>query len=259
MSLVRLEGLVLRTRDLGEADKVATLLTRERGKLQAVARGARRVRSRLLAVSQQFAYAKYLVFLNKRSLHTLSQGELIQPFRRLREDLVCMAHAAYFAELLDVAVYEDEPSEELFEIMISALALLEEGVVTPALVSRWFELRTLDVLGFRPEVDECVGCRAALVPGVKLPARFSVAGGGVLCQACVGEDPAAEFISGAAWQSMRYLRGVPAVKLSTFRLGEAENALLERLLAACIEYRLDKRLNSLAFLQSLVATPGVHE
>ncbi len=43
---LRVEAVVLRHLDWGEADRLLTLFTREAGKLRAVAKGARKVRSR---------------------------------------------------------------------------------------------------------------------------------------------------------------------------------------------------------------------
>ena len=42
MGLYHCEGIILRTRGLGEADRIVTLFTKEKGKIEAVARGARR-------------------------------------------------------------------------------------------------------------------------------------------------------------------------------------------------------------------------
>lgn len=74
LDLYKAEGLVLRTRDLGEADKILVIYTREEGKVSAVARGARRARSRLLAISQPFTHGAYQ-FYRGRGLDTLSQGD----------------------------------------------------------------------------------------------------------------------------------------------------------------------------------------
>ncbi|MEW6048750.1 MAG: recombination protein O N-terminal domain-containing protein, partial [Bacillota bacterium] len=42
MALYHVEGIILRSRDLGEADRLLTVYSLEEGKLAAVARGARR-------------------------------------------------------------------------------------------------------------------------------------------------------------------------------------------------------------------------
>jgi DNA repair protein RecO (recombination protein O) len=256
VSLHRLEGLVLRARDLGEADKIVTLLTRERGKMDAVARGARRVRSRLLALAQPFTHGDFLLFLNRRGLHTLSQGEITQPFRRLREDLLLMAYAAHFTEIVHIALPAEQPAENMLEIILQALSLLESGEIAPSLVSRWFELHTLDVMGYRPELEACVHCRRPFAVGKQASLLFSTAEGGLLCQSCAHMDPRALSISGAVWQSMRFLLEIASSRLVTFRLGEAENASLESLLLEALEYRLETRLEAWSFLQSIQAMNG---
>ena len=258
MSLHKLEGLVLRARDLGEADKIVTVLTRDRGKMDAVGRGARRGRSRLLGLVQPFTYANFMLFLNQRSLHTLSQGEIIHSFRRLREDLLLMAYAAHFTEIVDTALPEEEPAERLFEITLEALRLLDHGEIAPSMVSRWFELHTLGVLGYNPELGECVRCRHPFVAGKQVTLMYSIAEGGLLCPSCAHIDPQATSIGGAVWQSMRFLLRAPSSRLAAFRLTEAEDAAMEALLKQTFEYRLEAPLEAWDFLRS-IRLPGQRE
>ena len=72
MGLERVEGVVIRTRDLGEADRIVSLYTRERGKVRAVARGARRPRNRFASLAQVPIHGRFGVFQG-RGLGTLSQ------------------------------------------------------------------------------------------------------------------------------------------------------------------------------------------
>lgn len=252
MSLSKTEGLVVRTRNLGEADKIITLITRQRGKLDAVARGSRRVRSRLLAVSQPFAHGSYLLFLNDRSLHTLSQGELIQPFRHLRENLTCLAYASYLAELADMLLPEEEPDEEIYETVLHGFSLLEQGTINPSLIARWYELHMLDLVGFRPELATCTSCheQLALQGGVN-GLGFSIPGGGVLCPKCATSDGTSITLNGAAWQTMRYLLSAPADKLVTFHPQDDVLSTVANIITAYIEFRLERRLNALVFLHSV--------
>ena len=49
------EAVVLRTQNLGEADRIVTLLTRRHGKVRAVARGVRRTSSKFGARLEPFS------------------------------------------------------------------------------------------------------------------------------------------------------------------------------------------------------------
>ena len=76
MALYRTEAVVLRTYNLGEADKILTLFTKNRGKVRASARGSRRPRNHLMGVSQVFTHGSFLIFRGK-SLDSVSQGTII--------------------------------------------------------------------------------------------------------------------------------------------------------------------------------------
>ena len=78
--LQKCEGIVLRTTDYGETNKIVTLYTREWGKIGVMARGAKKPKSRLSAITQPFTYGYFL--LQKGSgLGNLQQGEIIAPLR----------------------------------------------------------------------------------------------------------------------------------------------------------------------------------
>lgn len=103
--LIKSEGIVLRTTDYGETNKIVTLLTREHGKIGVMARGAKKSNSRLSAISQPFLYGTFLI-QSSTGLGTLQQGEMIESMRTIREDLFLTAYAAYMTELLDKGTEE---------------------------------------------------------------------------------------------------------------------------------------------------------
>ncbi|MCL6580917.1 MAG: DNA repair protein RecO [Firmicutes bacterium] len=222
MSGYKAEGIVLRARDFGEADRVVTILDRDQGKLEAVAKGARRAQSRLRGPCQPFTRGSFLLW-HGRTLDGISQAETLEPFTALREDLVRLAAASYMAELTDDLVRERDPAPEIHDLLLESFRWLEAGPATPAEVSlilRAFELRLLTFGGFAPVLEACAVCGrpvedwsgtgrrpagtgrvgpgpvgAAVAkpedPGAVTLVAFSPAAGGVLCPAC-RVDPAEE-------------------------------------------------------------------
>lgn len=61
---IKLNGIVLRTVNYREYDRMLTLFTQEQGRVEASARGARRPSSKLLAATTQFTLGEFL--LNER-------------------------------------------------------------------------------------------------------------------------------------------------------------------------------------------------
>lgn len=245
--MYKAEGLLLRTHDLREADKILTIYTRERGKVSAVARGCRRAKSRLLAVSQLFSHSRYLIY-EGRGLHTINQGELINTFRPLREDLTRVAYSSYAAELLNSLVDESEPNSSLFRIVLDGFTLLA-GTDDLDLALRWFELMLMDQLGYRPELSGCVECGSEL----KVGGSFSAQEGGTLCHDCRGSDPSAIPVHLGVIVQLRRLLDTSAARLGILRPSQVDRQMMERILRAHIDYRLARPIRSRGFLDSMKA------
>mgnify|MGYP000930059240 FL=1 len=247
MGLYRSEGIILRSRVFGEADKIITIFTKEKGKIEAVARGARRPRSRLVGATQQFTYLKALVFEGK-GLDQLSQAEIVRSFAVLRDDLIKMAYASWWSELLDVFLPLEEVNSDVFLFYLAGLLVLEK-VQEPALVSRAFELRFLKYLGYEPVLDSCARCgRDSFVS-----AGFSSEEGGVICQRRYQDKPVKLIpLSGSNLQLLKELYQADLRIVHRWDLDLASEIEIGRLLFAFIEYRADKPFKSLSFLQSLL-------
>lgn len=260
MALYKTEGVVLRSRDFGEADKIVTVLTADRGKIEAVAKGARRPRSRLVGATQLCTHMAVLCFRG-RSLDTLSQAEIRDSFRTLREDLLKLAHASYFAELVDQMVQDEDPHPTLLPLVLVTLHLLQalppddrRGMDS---VRRMFELRLLAELGYRPRLDACAGCGGPAFPEAGADgaaAYFSPQLGGLTCPDCRGEAGGVRVSRGAVETMRRLLDGDPR-RAPQLRWDAAIGRELQQVLRDYIGQRVERRLKSADFLESLVE-PG---
>lgn len=242
MATYKAEGVVLRTRKLGESDQICVIFSREEGKLSAVAKGARKAQSRLLAVAQVFTHGYYLLYRG-RSLDTMTQGSVLRSFRPLRSDMERMAYASYACELVDVAVADRQPNDALFEALLSALTLFAEGD-RPVSALHWFELRLLDALGYRPELESCVSCG---LPSGDGPA-FSIREGGILCARCRGRDAVALPVAPRVVAQMRHLLAAPARRIGILQIHESDRRQIQRLLRLYMDHHLERTVNSRSFL-----------
>jgi DNA repair protein RecO (recombination protein O) len=233
--------LLIRQRDLGEADRILTFFTRERGKVSAIAKGVKRARSKLAPVLQLFAQARVQLAAG-RSLEVVTQARLEETFCHLREDMGRYASACYVAEMAQAMTEEGAAAEWVFELLAATLKGLDAGGET-ATLTRGFELKLLTGLGYGPELETCVSC------GVEVedhPGGFSVPEGGVLCRRC-GRGEGAP-LSRAGLLGMRDLVGLPQEELGGRRLTEKVRQELGRVLRRFVDYRLERPLRSAAFL-----------
>jgi DNA repair protein RecO (recombination protein O) len=160
------EALVLRTYQLGEADRIVVFLTRDRGKKRGVARGARRPRSRFTGALEPLTEVRVEYFeKERRELVGLNYAEtvrtplaLVGPWqedrpgrgRRPSIDPSALGYVEYFAELLDEWAQECDADDRLYRLGASMLDALGTG--TPAeMLARYFEYWLLRLQGVYPE------------------------------------------------------------------------------------------------------------
>ena len=153
-------AVVLRARNLGEADKIYTLFTDADGKLDAVAKGVRRARSHV-AGKLEFMCEATLTMHRGRSLDVIASAEIARAHWAAIVNPGGFAVAHLLAELVDAFCETHLPMPEVFELLRGALRALGAAQEPASLVPR-FELRLLGALGFAPAADACVRCGAAL-------------------------------------------------------------------------------------------------
>lgn len=176
MSLYRDEGVVLRTLRLGEADRIVTMVTKGQGKVRAVAKGVRRTHSKFGGRLEPLSHVAMQCWRG-RDLDIVTQVEVLDGFRVVREDLARVAKAFTLLEVVDQISQERHSNERLYEILVGALRSLETADA-PLLVPA-FCLKVLVLEGSEPVVERCVSCgsESELV-------AFDILAGGVLCRSC---------------------------------------------------------------------------
>jgi len=150
-------GIVLRARNLGEADKIVTFFTDESGKLDAVAKGVRRAKSHL-AGRLEFGSEAALTLHRGRNLDIIVGADLLSS--RWIVEPAAFAAASVVLETVDALSEPDLPMPEVYALLSNALKALASSEDPTGLLPR-FQLRFLDALGIAPPQDRCARCGAA--------------------------------------------------------------------------------------------------
>ncbi len=241
----RTEAIIIRRSDVGEADRLLTILT-PLGRQRVVARGARKIQSRLAGHIELFTHTMLILAIG-RNLHIVTQSSPLDRFERLCADLERIGAAYYAAELVDRLVEEEAENKRAFSILLGTLRALNAGAAID-LTLRAYELHLLDALGYRPQLYECAMCGAVLTEATN---RFSPIMGGALCPDCAGVDRQALPMSLAAFKLLRYLQSQPLEISGELRISRATRAETESLLRAYLRHILERDLRSLAFLDDV--------
>ena len=150
-------GLVLRVTETKEADKILTVLTPDMGKIPLIARGARRKNSRIAAASQLLAYSE-LTLYKRGNWHMLDEASTLELFDGVRQDIVLLSLASYFAEAAEAVCAEETTSPEILSLLLNALYALCYLHKEPRLVKAAFQFRLMALAGFEPLASGCAVC-----------------------------------------------------------------------------------------------------
>lgn len=243
---LKVEAVVLRHSDYGEADRLLTIFTREQGKLRAIAKGVRKMQSRKAGHLEPFTQVA-LMLAQGHDLWIVTQAEAIKSLQPLREDLTRIGYAGYVVELLDRFTYEEGQNWQLYQLLVETLKRLsqEEEAFVPV---RYYEMRLLDLLGFRPMLFECALCGKTIQPEDQY---FSAERGGVLCPDCSLKVNEVRPVSMDALRYMRHFQRSTYSEAKRADPGNDTRAEVEALLNYYLTYLLERNLNTPEFIRQI--------
>ncbi len=212
--LTSVKGLIIKETNVGEGDKILTVLAGGLGKIQAAANGARSYKSRLIAGCQLFCYTDF-VLSKKKDWFRVTGAEPVEAFYPLRQSLEKLSLAAYFCDLLCEVTADAHGADEALRLALGAFYILtKEDELTR--IKAAFELRLLSLSGFMPQLSSCGSCGSGEVTG------FSVSDASGLCDACAG----AKRLLPGTLAAMRYITCAPQDAVFAFRTDAAVTAEL---------------------------------
>ena len=254
---ISVKGLVIKTVDYRESDRIVTIFTEEMGVVSALARSARSLKSRKMSATLQFCYSSFI--LTKRGeYYDVKEAELIESFFDIRKTVDGLALSAYIAEVLSyVTVAEAE--RELLRLSLNSLYAIASGKYPLNKVKAAFEVRCTSILGFMPDVTSCATC------GEKNGDFFlDVMGGSIQCYACKTKaekthigllDPHESHIvcilSEGARRALLYCIYCPVERLLAFSLSEEEMSLFTKAAEEYLVNQLERGFNTLDFYKEV--------
>ncbi|HEV2884722.1 MAG TPA: DNA repair protein RecO [Pyrinomonadaceae bacterium] len=159
MAVIETEAIVLRTYNLGEADKIVVCLSRSAGVIRAVAKGCRKLKSRFGASLEPFTLAKVTYYQKEnQELVSLRQAEIIKSHFDLSSQAEMLTGLAYMGDLVLEFSPPYEANERLFRMVKACLEAIAESQPDLQTILRYFEVWLLKLEGFLPDIKRCSDC-----------------------------------------------------------------------------------------------------
>jgi len=161
MALRESEAIVLRTYPMREADLLVTFFTRIEGKVRGVARSAKKSKRRFGGALEPLTYVRAFYDVRERQeLARLDACEVLESPLASEVSYPRAVALGHIAELLDELLPDHEANDAIFRLTLSVLHVLTGSDVWMPIT--YFDLWLTRLVGFLPELTECVVCGRSL-------------------------------------------------------------------------------------------------
>lgn len=178
-SYIKTTGIVTKTSNYKENDKMVTIFSKEYGKMDVASRGCKKQNSPMNAISSIFAYGEFEIYCDK-DRKSLNQGEVFHSFYDITKDIEKFAVAHAMANACQQVATPNEEHPALFALLINLLNYLEKDIMTPMDAVFIFFIKLCDIDGIRPNTGCCVLCGSENIK----KELFSIEEGGLVCNDC---------------------------------------------------------------------------
>lgn len=234
MGIIKTKGIVLLESNMGDFDKMLSILTPDIGKIGCAARGARKPKSPLLAGTQFLSFSD-LVIYNGVNSYNINSCETIEVFYNIRTDLDKLTYASFISRIIYDVTDENQYTYKILQLLLNTLYMISETDMDKDFILSVFELRLMVLLGFAPRLGKCSICSTQDNIGY-----FSIANSGFLCNSCGNVDKSAIKISQDTFNALKYICSAPAKKLFSFNVSEESKKELKLISSLYLNKNLEK-------------------
>ena len=242
---IHTEGIVLRSFQ-AEDDRILTILSRQRGIVTAYASGASRPKRQLAGATELLCHSHFMLFYN-RGRYSVDKAESVRIFFGIRNSIEHLALGAYFAQLAGELSPGEEPAEDCFDLLLGCLHYLENQKRPLAMLKPLYELRSLTLAGYMPDLVACRDCGCYQADSM----YFSLASSDLLCPACKNSAERRMALPPGVLAAMRHILYAPLRRVFSFTLPAEGLQQLQRVSELYIKHQLEKTLPTLEYYNRL--------
>lgn len=233
MKQLKVNGIIIAEHNMGDFDKMVTMLTPNLGKISCSARGARRPKSQLMAGTQYLCFGEYMLFKGSDT-YTINSCETIEVFYNVRTDLDKLMCAADITKIINTVTTENQNSYNTLKLFLNTIYTISETDKELDFVTAVFKLRLAKILGFSPNVNECVCCRSK-----ENLTHFSFKDNGFKCDSCSKQDTGAFKMSEGTKCGIIYSIKADSKKIFSFNVSEDAKKEMSVIAKIYLEDKLD--------------------
>ncbi|MBR7071682.1 MAG: DNA repair protein RecO [Clostridia bacterium] len=238
------EGLVLREQDIGDNDRLITILSRDLGVIRAYASGVKSIKSKRDSGTCLLSFSSFM--LHKKNDHyRVNEAVCKHFFMEAGNDLFVLSIAQYFCELAELLCPKESPADTFLRLMLNSLYFLTEGKRDLFQIKAITELRICTVSGYCPDLIGCSSCGAF----EKNLMYFNPNDGSLLCQDCSERNGFQ--LNRTVLSAMRHIIYSEFNRLYAFEIPSEDSKYLSEITERYLLYQTEHHFKTLDFFHSL--------
>ena len=242
----RFEGIVLFKRSHREHDGLVKIFTDQYGTKMFFVRGLAKGNHRLLAHTVPLTTHQFIGDIQADGLSFLKEGQTLEFYALVQQDMIVQAYAAYIAQLVDASIEDNQPDIALYRLFRQALRSLQAGMA-PEVVTAYMEIHLLARFGTYIQWNQCSICGNSLEPYV-----FSISEQGMLCAEHHQVDARHLPISARTLHVAALLASTPLTAIQNVTLSAKTLQELRELMDEIYQEFVGIRLKSRSYLEQLL-------
>lgn len=262
MTEIKVNGLVLFDREIGENDKLLTVLTERYGKLFVIAKGAKSIKNRNMCCTHIFSYASFGI-RRKGNYYYLVDSDLIENFFNVRNDILKLTLASYVCDVVNHVAQEGVCEDDILRLALNTIYAISKDKYELEAIRAAFQLRIVSEIGMSPDVYACSKCGCENASSGYL----DLIDGVIVCDECrknnyfsMEENPFTErglqkpiaLFNNSILDAIKYIINSDIKRFLSFSLEGDEWKLLYDLSEKFLLNQLERSFYSLEFYKSLM-------
>lgn len=245
---IKTDGLIIKQQNIGEQDRLVTILTRDKGVVRAFVRQGKNIKNPNSAATGLLCYSEFSLYKGKKDYYNVETARLSNMFSELKKDLTNLSLAEYFCEVAAVVCPTEQEAEEHLRLLLNALYLLSKGSTSQLLIKSAVEMRLASISGYMPDLVMCPVC--GIYEDEEMYFNLS---GRLLCAKCFEKAPLPQSvkINKGLLMALRHLVFAEDKKLFSFTLPESSLELLSDITESYLSQKIERNFPTLQFYKAV--------
>ena len=210
MGTKKTKGIIIAEHNMGDFDKMVTLLTPGFGKIGCGAKGSRRPKSLILAGTQFLCFGEYVLYQGPNS-YNINSCEIIEIFYNIRSDLDKLNYSTYITKIVSDVTYENVRCANILQLFLNTIYTICNTEKDLELILAIFKIKILCLLGYTPNINKCKSCETK-----EDLEYFSFKEDSLKCRNCGKQDKSAVRLETGTIYALKYIITAPSKKLFSF-------------------------------------------